>query len=204
MKLMEYLPIVFVVLVAGAALALDDTPEYESVPKPEKRPVTVPVNAVPVEKSLSPNEALVADRALETATEAPKPNTAAARATKAPKPKAANAARKPPIVKARTREVLVHKTDAVHKKEAPRSRVDVEARHPSPDERLQHAVINAIARQPNLTGQVAVEARDAVVRLSGWTTTHGQSLRVEKAAARVEGVRQVVNEIRPRMGAVTS
>ena len=166
------------------------------------------MNAVPVEKSLSPNEALVANGPVDTVAEAPTPKAANADAAKAPKAKPASAGRSPPTTKAPTRDVVVLTADAVHKAvhktEAPRSRVDVEGRRLSPDERLQNAVMSAITRQPNLSGQIAVEARDAVVRLSGWTMTPGQSLRVEKTAARVDGVRRVVNEIRPRMGAITS
>lgn len=204
MKLLESLPIVFVVLVAGAALALDDKPDFDGAPKPERPAALVPAVAVPVEKTLSPNEALVASGPVETVTGAPAPKAPSADATGAPKPKSASAGRKPPTTKAPTRDVVVLTADAVPKTEAPRSRVDVEGRRLSPDERLQNAVMSAITRQPNLSGQIAVEARNAVVRLSGWTTTPGQSLRAEKAAARVEGVRQVLNEIRPRMGAITS
>lgn len=195
MKLMESLPIVFVVLVAAAALALDDTPEYESVPKPPERPAAlVPAVALPVEKTLSPNEALVAGETLELPTEAPKP-------------KAASAKGKAPTRHVPTRNVTVRTAKAEPPRsrlEVPRSRVDVEGRRPGPDERLRHAVMGALTRQPNLSGKIGVEARDAVVRLSGWTTTPGESLRAEKAAARVDGVRRVVNEIRPRMGPITS
>ena len=204
MKLLETLPIVFVALVAAAALALDDVPAYERTPlsekamtdrpEPQKTAAMVPAAAFPVEKSLSPNEALVTNETLDIPKEAPKP-------------KAAVAGKKPPTAKVPTREVRevpAPRDVIVRTADVPRSRVDVEGRRMSPDERIQKAVMRAITSQPNLSGQIAVESRDAVVRLSGWTTTPGQSLRAEKTAARVDGVRRVVNEIRPRMGAITS
>lgn len=214
MKLLETLPIVFVALVAAAALAFDDVPAYEPTPLPERalaeralaekafagKPVTektatmVPTVAFPAEKSLSPNEALVTGEAVEI----PKA---------APRRKAAVAGKKPPTAKVparEAREVPVPPEVIVRTVEVPRSRVDVEGRRLDPDQRIQQAVMRAITSQPNLSGQIAVESRDAVVRLSGWTTTPGQSLRAEKTAARVDGVQRVVNEIRPRMGAITS
>jgi hypothetical protein len=185
MKLMETLPIVFVAVAALAVLALDDAPAYEPAPRVEKPAKMVAVQSVPAETSLSPNEALVTTDTVEFA-------------PVAPKEKRAGAGKKTPTAKAPTREVTASKA------EAPRSRLHVEARRLHPDERLRRAVMGAITRQPNLSGQIAVEARNAVVRLSGWTVTPGQSLRAEKAAARVDGVRHVVNEIRPRMGVITS
>ena len=185
MKLLETLPIVFVGLAALAVLALDDVPAYESVAKPEARPVVLPVKAVPPAESLLPSEKLVAEDTLKFPREAPK-----AKASSAPK-------KAPPPASPPKRDLAVNQGPVPQ-------RIEVEQRRLDPDKRLQQAVMRAITRQPNLSGQIAVEARDSVVRLSGWTLTPGQSLRAEKAAARVEGVRHVLNEIRPRMGVITS
>jgi hypothetical protein len=92
---------------------------------------------------------------------------------------------------------------AARKSPVPRSRVLVERRALDVDKRIQRDAMNVVAALPNMTGQVGVESHDAIVRLSGWTLTPGQSLRVEKAVIRVKGVKQVRNEIRPRMGAIT-
>lgn len=89
-------------------------------------------------------------------------------------------------------------------KQVQRRRIEVEARRLNPDHRIQLAAMDAIATMPDLCGRIGVETKDSVVRLSGWTMTSGQSLRAEKAAGRVKGVRYVVNEIRPRVGPITS
>ena len=185
MKWMETVPFVLIAVVAAAALAFDDRPDYQGAPRLEKPAVKGVVKAVPVEKSLLPNESLVIEDHLEF------PRKAPARTAAAPASPRATPVPPPP------REVVVQKG------ETPRSRVEVEARRLTADQRLQHAVMAAIRSQGNLSGQIAVETRDAVVWLSGWTLTPGQSLRAEKSAARVSGVRRVVNEIRPRMGAIT-
>ena len=178
---MNSLPIVLVAVVGLAALALDDLPEYDSARRPMKPPVVTPPALTPPAMTLA--KAVPVEETLA-------PNEAVI----APAP----AGRKAPTAPPTKRDVVTQRV------ETPRSRVDVEGRRLGRDERLQHAVMSAIKRAPNLTGQIAVEAKDAVVRLSGWTLTPGQSLRAEKAAARVEGVREVRNEIRPRMGVITS
>ncbi len=92
---------------------------------------------------------------------------------------------------------------AARKSPVPRTRVLVERRALDVDKRIQRDAMNVIAKLPNMSGKVGVESRDAIVHLSGWTLTPGQSLRAEKAVIRVKGVKQVRNEIRPRMGAIT-
>jgi osmotically-inducible protein OsmY len=47
-----------------------------------------------------------------------------------------------------------------------------------------------------------VESHDAVVTLTGYTTTGGQAMRAARAAGSVQGVRYVQNEIRPRVGRI--
>ena len=77
--------------------------------------------------------------------------------------------------------------------------ITVEQRRLSRDERLQSLVMDRISSTPHLSGKIGVESRDAVVRLTGYTTTAGQAYRAGRAAGSVEGVRYVRNEIRPRM-----
>jgi hypothetical protein len=72
------------------------------------------------------------------------------------------------------------------------------------DQRIQADVMDLLARSENLSGQIGVESRDSVVTLSGWTATSGQAWRAGRDAGRVIGVKHVVNEIRPRIGAITS
>ena len=71
------------------------------------------------------------------------------------------------------------------------------------DQRIQADVMGVLSRDPELTGRVAVESSDQVVTLSGYLATQGQVLRAGRAASHVQGVRHVVNEIRPRVGIVT-
>jgi len=71
------------------------------------------------------------------------------------------------------------------------------------DERIQAGVMDALARSPELTGKIGVESRDQVVNLSGYLMTQGQVYRASRAASQVQGVRYVVNEIRPRVGVVS-
>ena len=71
------------------------------------------------------------------------------------------------------------------------------------DQRVQAAVMDALARNDSLAGKVGVESQDRVVNLSGYLTTAGQVMRAGRTAAAVNGVRYVVNEIRPKVGAVT-
>jgi osmotically-inducible protein OsmY len=72
------------------------------------------------------------------------------------------------------------------------------------DKRIQADVIHVIARNPELSGRVSVETRDQVVNLSGYLTTQGQVRRAGLEAGRVQGVRFVVNEIRPQLGVVSN
>jgi len=71
------------------------------------------------------------------------------------------------------------------------------------DQRIQAAVINVLAGNPELSGRVSVQTQDQVVNLSGYLATPGQVHRAGHDAGRVEGVKFVVNEIRPRVGPVT-
>ena len=76
----------------------------------------------------------------------------------------------------------------------------VEERRLTEDERIQAEVMDRIAANPRLGGQIGVESRDSVVRLSGWTRTVGQARHAENDARSVYGVKYVQNEIRARVG----
>ena len=71
------------------------------------------------------------------------------------------------------------------------------------DQRIQADVMDVLASDPSISGKIGVESHDAVVHLSGYTMTAGQAWRAGRDAGKVLGVRYVVNEIRPRVGAVT-
>ena len=72
------------------------------------------------------------------------------------------------------------------------------------DERIQAKVMEVLANNPELSGKVGVESRDQVVNLSGYLLTSGQVMRAGRDASKVQGVRYVVNEIRPRLGTVSN
>ena len=71
------------------------------------------------------------------------------------------------------------------------------------DARIQSDVMNALARNETLAGKIGVESHAQVVNLSGYLMTSGQVMRAGRTAAGVNGVKYVVNEIRPRVGVVT-
>jgi len=72
------------------------------------------------------------------------------------------------------------------------------------DQRIQADVMDVIARAPNLSGKIGVVSEGSVVTLTGYTATSGQAWRAGRYAGSVVGVRHVVNEIRPRVGGITS
>jgi len=72
------------------------------------------------------------------------------------------------------------------------------------DERIQAKVMEVLANNPELSGKVGVESKDQVVNLSGYLMTSGQVMRAGREASKVQGVRYVVNEIRPRLGTVSN
>src|SRR5687768_12866134 len=67
------------------------------------------------------------------------------------------------------------------------------------DQRIQADVMSVLSRNPELSGRVVVESRDAVVNLSGYLATQGQVRRAGREAGQVQGVRFVVNEIRSQL-----
>lgn len=82
----------------------------------------------------------------------------------------------------------------------PQPPITIEERRLTLDERIQADLLDQLAQAPNLSGQIGVESHDAVVTLSGWTTTSGQARRAVRYAWNVPGVKEVQNEIRPRVG----
>ena len=72
------------------------------------------------------------------------------------------------------------------------------------DQRIQADVMEVLANNPTLSGKIGVVSDDSVVTLTGYTLTSGQAWRAGRDAGRVQGVRHVVNEIRPRVGGITS
>ena len=68
------------------------------------------------------------------------------------------------------------------------------------DLRITQDVAGAIAHDPYISGRIGVETRDNEVTLSGSTTTPSQARRAARDAYSVPGVRNVSNEIRPKVG----
>jgi hypothetical protein len=81
-----------------------------------------------------------------------------------------------------------------------RDPITIEERRLTLDERIQADVMDKLARNDNLSGKIGVETRDAVVTLTGYTSTSGQAYRAGREARSVIGVRYVENHIRPRVG----
>ena len=68
------------------------------------------------------------------------------------------------------------------------------------DQRIQADVIDLLARNPAISGKIGVVSEHAVVTLTGYTATSGQAYRAGLQARSVEGVREVQNLIRGRVG----
>ena len=82
--------------------------------------------------------------------------------------------------------------------------ITVEQQRLTVDQRIQADVMDLLARNTNLSGKIGVVSNDSVVTLTGYTTTSGMAWRAGRDARGVHGVRHVVNEIRPRIGGITS
>ena len=81
--------------------------------------------------------------------------------------------------------------------------ITIEHKRLTLDERIQADVLDRIAGVQNVSGKVGVETHDAVVTLTGRVTNAGQAYRVERMARSVDGVRDVDNRIRARVGGST-
>ena len=78
--------------------------------------------------------------------------------------------------------------------------ITVETQRLTNDERIQAQVMDKLTNSEHISGKIGVETNDAVVRLSGYTTTAGMAYRAGRAASSIVGVKYVQNEIRPRIG----
>jgi hypothetical protein len=78
--------------------------------------------------------------------------------------------------------------------------ITIEQKRMTLDERIQSEVMDRLANAQDISGRIGVESHEAVVTLTGYTTTSGQAYRAERAARGVEGVRYVDNRIRARVG----
>jgi len=76
----------------------------------------------------------------------------------------------------------------------------VTAPRPSDDELLRTAVVDRLAADPRLSGRIGVETYRHVVSLTGRVSTTGQRDHAEAIARDVDGVWDVQNFIRTRVG----
>jgi osmotically-inducible protein OsmY len=67
------------------------------------------------------------------------------------------------------------------------------------DLRIQHDVQAGITRGNNISGEIGVQSRDGIVTLSGYTTTVAEEQRAVRAAERVDGVKEVRNDMRAQL-----
>lgn len=70
----------------------------------------------------------------------------------------------------------------------------------SEDQLITRDVADRIASNPTLSGRIGVETYRNDVTLTGRTVTQGQAERAEREARSVDGVREVTNLVRPRVG----
>ena len=93
-----------------------------------------------------------------------------------------------------------NETVVIYSDSPTRDSIVVEQRRLTQDERIQSEVMDRIATNSRLSGNIGVTSRDSVVTLSGWTRTVGQARSAERDARSVLGVKYVQNEIRARVG----
>jgi hypothetical protein len=82
----------------------------------------------------------------------------------------------------------------------PSTPITIEDRRMTLDERIQSDVMDKLASAPNISGKIGVESKDAVVTLTGYTSTSAQAYRAGRYAGSVEGVKYVQNDVRGRIG----
>ena len=83
---------------------------------------------------------------------------------------------------------------------ATQPQITIEEKRLTVDERIQADVMDRIASLQNVSGKIGVESHEAVVTLTGYTSTAGQASRVGREARSIIGVKSVENLIRPRIG----
>jgi BON domain-containing protein len=76
----------------------------------------------------------------------------------------------------------------------------VTAPRESRDQMITNDVVDTIAADPRVGGRIGVDTYRDNVTLTGSTATRGQADRAERDAKSVEGVRDVTNLVRPRVG----
>ena len=89
---------------------------------------------------------------------------------------------------------------ALHPAEPREPAIEVTRPRLTRDQRIQADVIDVLTRNPHLSGMIGVVSDNAVVTLTGYTATPGQAQRAGRYARGVEGVREVQNLIRARVG----
>ncbi|SRR5258708_1934136 len=78
--------------------------------------------------------------------------------------------------------------------------VTVYGRRATQDQVINSAVVDKIANDPGISGKVGVETRRAEVTLTGLVSTTGQADRAESDARSVDGVQDVHDYVRARVG----
>ena len=132
-----------------------------------------PAEPLATQESLAPNESLV------------RPDDAVLDATPPAIPQAAPVAAVPAPAVERT---------------AAQAPITIEEKRLTLDERIQADVMDRIAEVQNVSGKIGVETHEAMVTLTGYTSTAGQAYRVGRVARGIVGVKGVDNQIRPRIG----
>jgi len=110
----------------------------------------------------------------------------------------------PEVIAKETEVVVARERVAVPVYERSEPAIEVTKPRLTVDQRIQADVMDLLAHNPSLSGKIGVVSAGRVVTLTGYTLTSGQAWRAGRDAGRVEGVRHVVNEIRPRIGGMTS
>jgi osmotically-inducible protein OsmY len=78
--------------------------------------------------------------------------------------------------------------------------VTVHGRRATEDQIINSAVVDKIASDPGITGNIGVETRRAEVTLTGLVSTTAQADRAESDARSVDGVQDVHDYVRARVG----
>ena len=81
--------------------------------------------------------------------------------------------------------------------------VTVYADRKSKDELINEDVVRLLANDSRLSGYIGVETRNQIVTLNGRLTTSGQTSHAVRVAQSVEGVREVRNLLRAKVGGNT-
>ena len=68
------------------------------------------------------------------------------------------------------------------------------------DDRITADVVDTLAYDPRLSGRIGVDSYNGRVQLTGRVATPGQMRIAQQDAMSVPGVREVSNELRPRVG----